>query len=240
MPTYLTPGVYIEEIDTGPKPLSAVGTAVAAFVGFTAQAPTDDPDDPDGLRPRLVSSWAQYERLYGGFAPGAMLPHAVYGYFNNGGSLCYIVRVAHTKPAEKKATLALGAAGSASDGEKGSAKSKPALEITALVDEPLDVVLEPGPPPFQGEPQTFDLNIRVGGVVEEQYPSLTMQPGPNNVATKVNDVSTRIKVSIADASAALPELGRHPLTPAEPTPISVGAGDFEGRELNRTGIRGLA
>ncbi|MGH9037434.1 MAG: phage tail sheath family protein, partial [Acidimicrobiia bacterium] len=85
MPTYLTPGVYVEEVETGSKPLSAVGTAVAAFVGFTAKAPTDDADDPAGLKPRLVTNWSQFERLYGGFAPGAMLPHSVYGYFNNGG-----------------------------------------------------------------------------------------------------------------------------------------------------------
>jgi len=93
MPTYLTPGVYVEEVDTGSKPLAAVGTAVAAFVGFTAKAPSDDPGDPDGLKPRLVTNWSQFERLYGGFAPGVMLPHSVYGYFNNGGGLCYIVRI---------------------------------------------------------------------------------------------------------------------------------------------------
>ena len=73
MPTYLTPGVYVEEVDTGSKPLAAVGTAVAAFVGFTAKAPSDDPGDPDGLKPRLVTNWSQFERLYGGFAPGVML-----------------------------------------------------------------------------------------------------------------------------------------------------------------------
>src|SRR5688500_2493214 len=106
MPTYLTPGVYIEEIDTGPKPLAAVGTAVAAFVGSTATAPTDDPDDPDGVRPRLVSSWSQYERLYGGFTPGAILPHAVYGYFNNGGGLRYLGRVPHPPPAGGNAGVA--------------------------------------------------------------------------------------------------------------------------------------
>src|SRR2546421_345064 len=41
MPTYLTPGVYVEEVETGSKPLSAVGTAVAAFVGVTAKADDD-------------------------------------------------------------------------------------------------------------------------------------------------------------------------------------------------------
>ena len=107
MPTYLTPGVYVEEVDTGSKPLAAVGTAVAAFVGFTAKAPSDDPGDPDGLKPRLVTNWSQFERLYGGFAPGVMLPHSVYGYFNNGGGLCYIVRIPHEKAAGDRPALAL-------------------------------------------------------------------------------------------------------------------------------------
>ena len=83
MPTYLTPGVYVEEIDSGSKPLSSGATAVAAFVGFTAKAPNNDPSDPEGLRPRLVTNWTQFENLYGGFVPGAMLPHSVFGYFNN-------------------------------------------------------------------------------------------------------------------------------------------------------------
>ena len=91
MPTYLSPGVYVEEVDRGSKPIEGVGTAVAAFVGFTARAPNDDPNDPDGIKPRLVTNWAQFESLYGGFVEGAMLPHAVYGYFNNGGGTCYIV-----------------------------------------------------------------------------------------------------------------------------------------------------
>ena len=87
MPTYAAPGVYVEEVPSSQKVLSAAATAIAAFVGFTAQAPTDDPTDPEGAKPRLVTSWTQFEELYGGFAPGCMLPHAVYGYFNNGGAI---------------------------------------------------------------------------------------------------------------------------------------------------------
>ena len=84
--TYLTPGVYVEEVPSGSATLAPGATAVAAFVGFTARRRTDDPNDPHGLKPRLVTSWTQFEHLYGGFTPGAMLPHSVYGYFNNGGS----------------------------------------------------------------------------------------------------------------------------------------------------------
>ena len=38
MPTYLTPGVYVEEVSSGKKPIEGVGTAVAAFVGLTRRS----------------------------------------------------------------------------------------------------------------------------------------------------------------------------------------------------------
>ena len=62
-------------------------------MGFTERYPMDDPADPEGLSPRLITSWTQFENLYGSFTPGAVLPLSVYGYFANGGSLAYVVRV---------------------------------------------------------------------------------------------------------------------------------------------------
>ena len=107
MPSYLTPGVYVEEVPSSSQSLSAGATAVPAFVGFTAKAPNDDPNDPDGLKPRLVTNWTQFEKLYGGFAKGAMLPISVYGYFNNGGAMAYIVRIPHTEPSQEPGLLEL-------------------------------------------------------------------------------------------------------------------------------------
>ena len=95
MPTYTAPGVYIEEVPSSQKVLSAAPTAVAAFVGFTERAPTDDPNDPAGLAPRLVTSWTQFEALYGGFAKDCVLPLSVYGYFANGGS--YRLHLPHSE-----------------------------------------------------------------------------------------------------------------------------------------------
>src|SRR6266545_3135932 len=93
--SYGAPGVYVEEKPSGSMPVQGVGTAVAAFVGFTELYRPDagDPTDPDGVKPQLVTSWPQYERVYGGFAPGIKLPHAVKGFFENGGGICYIVRI---------------------------------------------------------------------------------------------------------------------------------------------------
>jgi phage tail sheath protein FI len=99
MPEYLSPGVYVEEVDRGPKPIEGVGTAMAAFVGFTERAELVEEIDGEQVTtdllnaPQLVTNWTQFVERYGEFVPGAYLPHSVYGYFNNGGSRCYVVSV---------------------------------------------------------------------------------------------------------------------------------------------------
>src|SRR5215831_1944625 len=94
MPEYLSPGVYVEEI-TGAQPIEGVSTSTTGFVGVTQQGPLD------GLGPVLVTSYPEFERTFGGyFIPGFtgtgfnFLPHAVAGFFNNGGKRLYIKRVA--------------------------------------------------------------------------------------------------------------------------------------------------
>lgn len=110
MPEYLSPGVYVEEVDRGPKPIEGVGTAMAAFVGFTEKAEIAREIDGEVIvqdllnRSQLVTNWSQYVERYGEFAPGAYLPHAVYGYFMNGGTRCYVVSV-RTIPKAQAALL---------------------------------------------------------------------------------------------------------------------------------------
>ncbi|MDB4895040.1 MAG: Phage tail sheath protein, partial [Firmicutes bacterium] len=87
MPTYLAPGVYMEEVDKGPKPIEAVATAVAGFVGLAARGPLN--------RPISVNSWSDYVRVFGGLADDSLMSHSVFGYFNNGGQNAYAVRVAN-------------------------------------------------------------------------------------------------------------------------------------------------
>lgn len=92
MPTYLRPGVYIEEIPSGSKPIEAVGTSTAAFVGYATQGTIDTPT--------LIFKWDDYVRLYGGIRDtgtslqGDALGHSVAAFFQNGGSAAYIVRLA--------------------------------------------------------------------------------------------------------------------------------------------------
>src|SRR4030095_1179981 len=93
MPTYLSPGVYVEEVPSSSKPIEGVGTAVAAFVGLAPGGPINTP--------MRISNWTQFAKIYGDptnpdngpFMEGSYLAHSVYGFFQNGGNLCWIVRV---------------------------------------------------------------------------------------------------------------------------------------------------
>ena len=60
MPTYLTPGVYIEEISTGPRPIEAVGTSTAGFVGI-APDPKAHIQDGDGNWSQFLKEFASPE-----------------------------------------------------------------------------------------------------------------------------------------------------------------------------------
>ena len=77
MPEYLAPGVYVEEIERGPKPIEGVATSTAAFLGETLRGPR---------LPRLVTSYGEYIRYFGDiFDAGKYLPYAVKTFFDNGG-----------------------------------------------------------------------------------------------------------------------------------------------------------
>ncbi len=91
MPEYLAPGVYVEEIDTGAKPIEGVSTSTAGFVGVTQRGPIQGP-------PVLVTSFPDFQRRYGSYLPASwgdsrFLAYAVQGFFENGGQRVYIQRV---------------------------------------------------------------------------------------------------------------------------------------------------
>ncbi|MGH9133000.1 MAG: phage tail sheath family protein [Ilumatobacteraceae bacterium] len=234
--SYLTPGVYVEEVPSSSATLSAGATAVAAFVGFTAKAPKDDPNDPDGLKPRLVTNWMQFEELYGGFVPGAMLAHSVYGFFNNGGSMAYIVRIPHTEPAKEAGQLAL---------PSGDRALGPAIEFTTV--EPnadVSVSVTPEPPADDAAddaPPTFRIDVVEGGKPVESFPGVTL----GGAGAAINGTSTRVKVEtkidVDQLAADLRTIptGTHAIVPAPATPIAVSGRAFSGSESARTGISGL-
>jgi phage tail sheath protein FI len=98
MPEYVAPGVYIEEIERGPKPIEGVATSTVAFLGETERGPTG---------PRLVTSYGEFLRLFGEvYDPGKYLTYAVKSFFENGGRRAYVARIVGAGAAAS--TLALG------------------------------------------------------------------------------------------------------------------------------------
>lgn len=99
MAEYLSPGVYVEEFDSGGKSMEGVGTSTAGFVGAAQRGQV-------GGVPQLVTSFADFKRKYGGYLPENVfgekrfLSYAVEHFFMNGGSRCFISRVC---PADAKA-----------------------------------------------------------------------------------------------------------------------------------------
>jgi len=91
MPEYLAPGVYVEEIDTGSKPIEGVSTSTAGMVGVTERGPVNVPI--------LITSNGEYQRWFGGMLNATLygehrfLPHAIEGFFINGGKRVYVTRV---------------------------------------------------------------------------------------------------------------------------------------------------
>lgn len=109
MPEYLTPGVYVQEESSGIKPIEGVGTSTACFVGV---APRGRP-----YHPTYVTSWTEYERLFGGLDRSTHLPLAVYHFFLNGGKKAYIVRLLDPAAASASGQVALASSGGDANGE---------------------------------------------------------------------------------------------------------------------------
>ena len=84
MPEYQSPGVYVEEVDTGTKSVEGASTSTAGFLGETERGPVE---------PTLITSFGEFKRTFGSSPASSNLDAAVDGYFKNGGSRCYVGRV---------------------------------------------------------------------------------------------------------------------------------------------------
>ena len=237
---YLSPGVYVEEINTGPRPIEGVGTAMAAFVGFAPAGPVNDP--------QLITNWSQYVDKFGSaenggpkdpHMPGAYLSHSVYGYFLNGGGRCYVTRIGATKGKGKKHQPAL---------QLTAKGSKSPLLLVQAKDEAQtnDVEIEVKPPTGDAPPEgTFTVRIKLGSV-EEVYDNLTMSRGKGvrNAVETINALSKLVVVVEAPATGTAVEraletgLFTLKAVPTANLP-AVQANNFQGNVAERTGIQGL-
>jgi phage tail sheath protein FI len=214
MPSYLHPGVYIEELPSGSRPIEGVGTSTACFIGFATRGPVGEPV--------LISSFDDYQRGFGGLREDNATPrgddmgHSVSGFFLNGGGKAYIVR-----------SLAAGSATASSAAVRDAANTTDLLEIEAANPGTwADGLVVRFTPRTLGGATTF--TVAVGTLdgadflVQESFADLVPEPGtPSDMVSVVNSASTLIRLTLpAGGAAAL----RTRLEAAPPVSVTLGTG----------------
>ncbi|QKW09308.1 phage tail sheath subtilisin-like domain-containing protein [Streptomyces sp. NA04227] len=251
MPSYLSPGVYVEEVASGSRPIEGVGTSVAAFVGLSPTGPLNEPT--------LVTNWSQYVAAFGDFTDGYYLAHSVYGFFNNGGSAAYVVRVGGS--AEDAA-----AGGSGPAAATGAVRGTPAQAALPAA-EPRQLgtfavaALAPGAqgtlsvevadPEGEGAAERFKLIVKDGDKPVEAFDVSAKKGSRAYVVSQVKERSRLITVTEAAPAAQLARPENQtvalPAPPAAPAPAPAAKGEsahpgpaqYLGDSADRTGFGGL-
>ncbi|MFD4577387.1 phage tail sheath family protein [Streptomyces sp. NPDC058417] len=264
MPTYLTPGVFVEETSSGIRPIQGVGTATAAFIGFTEKGPVDEAV--------LVTNWTQYTHTFGAFTPDTYLPQSVYGYFLNGGGNAYVISLGAAAPDPAAETPAVPSGRApAVRGALPGAHGRPALTVALTAADgpaagPVVVEVEDatgtgtatgsgagaGP---DGDDDVFRLVVRRDGRVVEEYDNVSVKRGPSFVGTALKKSALITLEDVKGAAYARPAKGTSvALAPAPASaasavartagaePALVGdldAGRYIGDTAARTGLAAL-
>jgi phage tail sheath protein FI len=221
MPEYLSPGVYIEELSTGPRPIEGVSTSTAAFLGITERGPE---------YPFLVTSWLEYQRWFGTYLPETVsyLPHAVQGFFDNGGQRLFVARILGPNAAFTRrvvGNLVISALGRGAWGNRIYIRTEPAANATKnpewfkLTLLYFSVTPDPFVDPLSTVPADLANPNRREPTYVEQFDDLVHTPGASNsVETVINAASHLVRVWF---------------TPDGPAPIAADAiGAFEPLEGN--------
>jgi uncharacterized protein len=265
---YFAPGVYVEEVDRGSRPIEGISMSVAGFVGFTE----DVRGDAELFRPILISNWSQYLEYFakpGSAHPGytvfdAYLPFAVKGWFDNGGGRCWVVSVGTKLPGSEPVSTAESATQVMTSAKKPSLKfslkaapdaaDDDGVVLTALpaLEGRLTVVIENSTPPeSDDEEEPFDtgeffkLSLYSGPEsFGEPLEHLTMNPEAQTYVERILADSPYMNVfNVSQSGQPLtrrPKNGRYEVAP----PAYVGTPerlprDLQGAKSDRQGIQGL-
>ena len=187
MPSYLHPGVYVEEIPSGSKPIEGVATSVAAFVGKATKGPVG--------KAELVQSFDDYNNQYGDIASeNDAMGLAVQSFYLNGGKSAFICRL--IGDGSSASLSAVAGQGTGSDS---------VITITASSegvwgDEVYIRVIKP-----DQDSLFFDLEIghqiKNKFILDEVFKDLSMRAKDSNYALlQVNGNSAYVTLSLADAA----------------------------------------
>lgn len=229
MATLTYPGVYVQEIPSGVRPIEVASTSTAAFVGLAEMGPDNEA--------RRITNWTEFQRHYGTFINGGFLAHSVFQFFNNGGRQCYIVRVTPSDAVTASVTVQ-NRASPAIAGLRFSAKNKGAWG-NYLVLQIQDGSVDPG--------NEFKMSIRRQVEVDiipadflsitplEVHDNLSMDPdAPNYVVTVLSQNSDLIDAEVLAGNTSLQRgIHRGGLGPAiAPGPPPLTLGDNRSFQIN--------
>ena len=233
--TYLSPGVYVEEIDRASKPIEGVGTAVAAFVGFAERGPVGEPT--------LVTNWSQFATTFGTGIEGGFLAPAIYGYFINGGGMCYVTRLPGTLNGTSNGAPKALPATKASLPSRGTPDAT-TLDVQARRDVGGEVSVEVLPGSGDASDDHFTVIVRGSGN-EETFTNVSLgrARGTRNAVETINRESKLIQLTEQQAAGTLaeraPAPGTYVFTAASSALATVSAESFIGSADERSGILGL-
>jgi len=210
--TLAHPGVYIEEVPSGVRTITGVATSITAFIGRARRGPTD--------RPRLVQSFAEYQRVYGEMWTDSLMSYSVHQYFMNGGRDALICRV-HNAGAAATLTLPAGPDSfplvASSEGDWGES-------LRVRVDhETRD--LEPGEAPNS----LFNLTVKdtATGTIE-RYLNLSTTEGHRRYAIEVLELESNLVRTSATSVPTRPDASGPPPARADPLEDNASSTAFNG------------
>ena len=237
-PTF--PGVYIEEIPSGVRPITGVATSIAAFIDYFIRGPLD--------LPYRILSIADFQRTFGGLDVLSEASYAINQFFLSGGSEAYVVRVTPAGDAAAAATILVTGSGvdifNATAGRRlrGESVFDPGewgnflrLEVDYDTVQPNELI---DPLGVQTPGELFNLSVsevtlrdgRTLTLQTERFANLTMRPGARNLATEVvNDGSKLVQLdrnglgALADPPERPQSTGTQGDVLAAPFPITDGS-----------------
>src|SRR5262245_50464235 len=179
------PGVYVQEVPSGVRPIAAVSTSVAGFIGVAEKGPVGE-----AIK---VFNFTEYQNRFGAFLPSAYLSHAVYQFFNNGGTQCYVVRVAGA--GSQTANIVLKDRGTTAQNSLTITASSPGAWGNALAVLITDGLTDPG---NEFNLSVFDQDQPAAPL--ETFTNLSMVPGASNFVETATSSSRNIRVSVNAAN----------------------------------------
>lgn len=212
----LHPGVYVQEVSSGVRPIEGVSTSNAAFIGKAQKGPVS--------AATLITAPSQFDTEFGDYLADSWLAHAVHQFFNNGGTACYIVRVTGAGAATAAITLKdrRGAPGSTLEIQA----SSPGAWANVL-----DIVITDGTLDSSNE---FNLAVYMDHSGEnppqppellESFEDLSIDPSSSDyVESRINQNSKYITVTVDPANLANAAQGT---SRSAKLPVGSGASDLK-------------